>query len=194
MQDSPICRFCLDPQMGKGNPLIDPCSCKGSIQFVHVLCLDRWRRVDPGKNGEVCLLCFTPYTTLQLALEVVPKTTFLVFLLRVPCFLWVGVSYGCLLHSVAVPKSDPLVLYERYMYGYQMVYACLFVSQWRVKHKLLYWQSWPPRYFFILLGLHAACNLLIWNHQFLSVFLLTFLMSSSWSRHCAILEHINGLI
>ena len=193
MQDRPICRFCLEPQEAKGNPLIDPCACKGSIQFVHVGCLDRWRKMDPGKNGEVCLLCFTPYIALQRSLEVVPNTTFCVFLLRHPSFLWVGVSYGCLLHYTAVPLSDSLRLYERYMYGFQIVYALLFAWHWRVKHRELYWEAWSKKYLFSLVCLYSMCSVGIWSHEFLFVFPLIVLAGSSWSRHCAILEHINSL-
>lgn len=193
MQDKPICRFCLEPQEAKGNPLVDPCACKGSIRFVHVFCLDRWRRIDPGKNGEICLLCFTPYSNLQSTLEVVPGTTFFVFLLRNPCFLWCGVSYGCLLHFMAVPKTHPLDLYEHYMYGFQILYALLFVLHWRVKQNEVYWQAWPIHYRLVLFCLYFACNVGIWNHEFVSVLPLLLLMGSSWSRHCVILEQINAL-
>ena len=53
--DPPICRFCLDERwvpdtktaLGTANKdgrLISPCLCSGSIRFVHVGCLNKWRR------------------------------------------------------------------------------------------------------------------------------------------------------
>lgn len=57
-----LCRIC---QMGEDrafNPLIQPCSCTGSLQHVHQECLKRWLRskVDMGRNlSDVtkCELC-----------------------------------------------------------------------------------------------------------------------------------------
>lgn len=39
---SSICRICLSENLEKCDPLIDPCKCSGSLQFVHLLCLQRW--------------------------------------------------------------------------------------------------------------------------------------------------------
>mmetsp|Transcript_35932 Transcript_35932/g.86512 ORF Transcript_35932/g.86512 Transcript_35932/m.86512 type:complete len:380 (+) Transcript_35932:38-1177(+) len=41
VQDAP-CRICLSEGGEEGNPLIAPCNCCGSVQYVHVDCLRHW--------------------------------------------------------------------------------------------------------------------------------------------------------
>ncbi|KAH9898290.1 zf-C3HC4-domain-containing protein [Cubamyces lactineus] len=50
-EDSKQCRICLDgedPDLGR---LIRPCLCKGSISFVHVKCLQRWRNTAASRSA-----------------------------------------------------------------------------------------------------------------------------------------------
>eukprot|EP00746_Dinoflagellata_sp_MGD_P022620 gnl/MRDRNA2_/MRDRNA2_152914_c0_seq1.p1 gnl/MRDRNA2_/MRDRNA2_152914_c0~~gnl/MRDRNA2_/MRDRNA2_152914_c0_seq1.p1 ORF type:complete len:239 (-),score=23.73 gnl/MRDRNA2_/MRDRNA2_152914_c0_seq1:489-1205(-) len=42
-EDAPVCRFCLESEVGKDEELLAPCRCSGSMRFVHRHCLDRWR-------------------------------------------------------------------------------------------------------------------------------------------------------
>lgn len=37
-----LCRLCWDSENSKENPLISPCRCKGSMKFIHLLCLRKW--------------------------------------------------------------------------------------------------------------------------------------------------------
>ncbi|KAI9496290.1 hypothetical protein BDB00DRAFT_809819 [Zychaea mexicana] len=40
------------------NPLIRPCKCKGSMMYIHVDCLNRWRELSPRQESHVaCDLC-----------------------------------------------------------------------------------------------------------------------------------------
>eukprot|EP00403_Amphidinium_massartii_P009631 CAMPEP_0178421864 /NCGR_PEP_ID=MMETSP0689_2-20121128/26871_1 /TAXON_ID=160604 /ORGANISM="Amphidinium massartii, Strain CS-259" /LENGTH=417 /DNA_ID=CAMNT_0020043397 /DNA_START=47 /DNA_END=1300 /DNA_ORIENTATION=- len=41
---STMCRICLLEGPGEGDPLIRPCSCRGSIEYVHLGCLRHWIR------------------------------------------------------------------------------------------------------------------------------------------------------
>jgi len=47
------CRICLDGVDAEGElgRLIRPCLCKGSISYVHVRCLQRWRNTSPTKSA-----------------------------------------------------------------------------------------------------------------------------------------------
>lgn len=36
------CKICLSCEAEADNPLVAPCSCKGSVQYLHVNCLDHW--------------------------------------------------------------------------------------------------------------------------------------------------------
>ena len=56
-----ICRICFDeePSIDK---LIAPCRCSGSSKYVHIGCLQRWRKTTRGAIGETtCMECKTEY-------------------------------------------------------------------------------------------------------------------------------------
>ncbi|KAF8807323.1 hypothetical protein BYT27DRAFT_7138009 [Phlegmacium glaucopus] len=58
------CRICLDgpesePELGR---LIRPCLCKGSISYVHLKCLHRWRSISASKSAFfACPQCHYQY-------------------------------------------------------------------------------------------------------------------------------------
>lgn len=56
------CRFCLETTQTKDNPLWNPCVCKGSVKYVHKLCLKRWRLyTDNELFKNYCQLCLSPF-------------------------------------------------------------------------------------------------------------------------------------
>ncbi|KNH09698.1 hypothetical protein XU18_0383 [Perkinsela sp. CCAP 1560/4] len=60
--DIPTCRICL----GSTEPLITPCKCTGSMSFVHLDCLDRWRTECFNNNPasqkvSACDVCLEPF-------------------------------------------------------------------------------------------------------------------------------------
>jgi len=60
------CRFCLE--LGSfsdtENPLLAPCSCKGSGAYVHKMCLWTWRQTDVRSNQDIkCPVCLSNYDT-----------------------------------------------------------------------------------------------------------------------------------
>ena len=68
--NSRICRICLSETNDNENPLITPCQCAGSLQFVHFKCLQTWVQsrlhldrkngiVSIEWNGLTCELCKT---------------------------------------------------------------------------------------------------------------------------------------
>ena len=47
------------------NPLLSPCSCTGSMAFVHYMCIEQWRcrsRHPAARNGLNCETCKAPYS------------------------------------------------------------------------------------------------------------------------------------
>lgn len=66
----PDCRICLETD----NNLINPCSCKGSAEFVHISCLEKWRGLDKElRKYTYCEVCNSKYNTnLVLYVERVP--------------------------------------------------------------------------------------------------------------------------
>ena len=74
------CKICLNVgAVTKENPLVNPCKCKGSVQFVHLRCLREWMNAKiSSANSDstvqlqchnlVCEVCKTPLPrTLSLA-------------------------------------------------------------------------------------------------------------------------------
>mmetsp|Transcript_12362 Transcript_12362/g.20066 ORF Transcript_12362/g.20066 Transcript_12362/m.20066 type:complete len:194 (+) Transcript_12362:479-1060(+) len=59
------CRICADTESTKGNRLISPCECTGSISKVHVECLEKWILNRPGNRAAgdnlECEICHSRY-------------------------------------------------------------------------------------------------------------------------------------
>ena len=60
----PACRICYDDD--SAGPLISPCDCRGSVQYIHRQCLYEWLVVD-GRDH--CELCGSVYMFYDLILE-----------------------------------------------------------------------------------------------------------------------------
>ena len=44
-EKEPTCRICYSTEEEVNNELICPCECKGSIRFVHEVCIKEWARI-----------------------------------------------------------------------------------------------------------------------------------------------------
>lgn len=59
-EDGDLCRICQMGEESASNPLIQPCRCTGSLQYVHQECIKRWLRSKIGSGK------YEPLTWLQL--------------------------------------------------------------------------------------------------------------------------------
>ena len=48
------CRICF-----QGSDLISPCACKGSMKFIHLKCLEKWKVMSQNIQCEVCLQVYS---------------------------------------------------------------------------------------------------------------------------------------
>ena len=73
----PICRFCLEPKE-ENNALISPCKCLGSIKYVHIQCIKKWRRMTENSDCvTMCQMCLTNFDMpLKYPLEDIPNIHF----------------------------------------------------------------------------------------------------------------------
>ncbi|KAI5123613.1 hypothetical protein M0805_003429 [Coniferiporia weirii] len=79
------CRICLDgpdPELGR---LIRPCLCKGSISYVHVRCLQRWRRESENAFFR-CPQCSYRYMTARTSVLGLASNTLVIATLSVILF------------------------------------------------------------------------------------------------------------
>ncbi|XP_067352178.1 E3 ubiquitin-protein ligase MARCH7 isoform X2 [Channa argus] len=58
-EEGDLCRICQMVQEQESNPLIQPCRCTGSLQYVHQECIKRWLRskIGSGTNLEAITTC-----------------------------------------------------------------------------------------------------------------------------------------
>lgn len=49
-EEGQICRICFDENAEKDDPLISPCKCSGSMEYVHLKCLRKWRSRQENKK------------------------------------------------------------------------------------------------------------------------------------------------
>ncbi|KAM3876899.1 E3 ubiquitin-protein ligase MARCHF7 [Diretmus argenteus] len=58
-EEGDLCRICQMGEESASNPLIEPCSCTGSLQYVHQECIKKWLRskVSSGTNLEAITTC-----------------------------------------------------------------------------------------------------------------------------------------
>jgi len=57
-KDQKTCRICSDDTCSYGDKWIRPCHCKGSVEWVHLLCLKQW---FTHSNKMSCEICTCPY-------------------------------------------------------------------------------------------------------------------------------------
>lgn len=193
-QDPPICRFCLDSNDVYTNTLISPCECKGSMRYVHQLCLARWRRINPARNGEICLLCLEPYRREYIpTMEFIPDgNTVCIFLLRFPFVISITINYvGLFYYTLTAGKRNIYAYFEEFQYWSQAVYFLLFFLYWRVNQRERYWKRWATKSTFFLVGFHILFNTMIHEHHMIAVLPLNYILSLYWRNHVQFLEELN---
>ena len=194
-QERPLCRFCLDSKNELKNPLVEPCECRGSLRYVHQLCLSRWQRLNPARNGDMCMLCLQPYhDDFNESLEIIPeKNTLSSFLLRFPFMICLVTNYVGVFHYSILPfKSDYTLFYRYYQFLFEACFFLLFVTQWRVRNRPLYWKEWKAKQIHLWLFLHAVCNYYIYHGELWVTLPLNYILYFYWATHIQILEKINN--
>lgn len=48
------CRICFDGEGGDNGTLVSPCTCSGSMKYVHPICLDKWIAASGSNRCEIC--------------------------------------------------------------------------------------------------------------------------------------------
>lgn len=193
-QERPTCRFCLETTNEKMNPLVEPCGCRGSLRYVHAGCLSRWRRLNPTRNANKCLLCFVSYTLApQDALEMIPDFKSVpIFLLRFPFFLGLSTHYvGVVYYSMTPEYIRYKSVFFTQQYIFQLLYFLLFLIKFDVKNKREYLIHFmQPVTLFIGSGL-VFSNLYMREMEYMSVVPITMFLGLLYMRHIHILLQMN---
>lgn len=185
-----VCRFCLESGKNEQNPLLEPCECKGSIQYVHLVCLNRWRFQNPERNKDICQLCHTIYRlAIPDELEVIPGHHIFFVNLDHPILTSAVIHYmyGLMRFTMNVPTS--------YL-EFQIVNHCLLVTQmafrWRVVNHSRYIQYWMEETrIFIFLFHFLILTAGLFGSTTLALLVSSILVPLYWKFHKEILRAIN---
>jgi hypothetical protein len=189
------CRICFDETSAEKNSLIEPCSCKGSSQYIHELCLKFWIRMNPEKNSERCPVCLSEYNQTVLKRETIPtKNTSTLFILYNP------VISGCASHFVTIvlftkdgvtPISHIQILHGTL----QLVFFICFYLNCDVQNKEWYKKLSLTGYmpYIALIYVYYLFDVKKYTRpeHFLT---MQYLLTLLWQEHIRILQNINRMI
>ena len=189
------CRFCLQDNQKKENPLLSPCDCKGSLAFVHLYCLQKWIIINPQKNGIFCGICMSPYFRSYMPeLERIPQKGILVMCLDFPIVFPIIYHYIYLFHIATFYiywDQRTINLYLFYQWAFQILYGIAFGWNFQVKNIGLYTKALQKKEFLWYPLVHFIFLYLLHNGVYHIGLLFDIFLSSYYSRHILILKDIN---
>lgn len=110
-----MCRICYDHDVDA--PLISPCSCTGSVQYIHITCLYRWISTNPHSK---CEICKTPYNIDCVVHRQSMFRFFCIMILTATQLLFVAAFFTLVLHYLSKNWVSSLI----------MAYLCVGYSGW----------------------------------------------------------------
>ncbi|EJU01185.1 hypothetical protein DACRYDRAFT_116975 [Dacryopinax primogenitus] len=105
-EDDRMCRICFggvddEPEMGR---LIRPCLCKGSVSFVHVKCLNDWRRASRNRTSYLaCAQCGYKYHFARTRVAGLATNPFILFLATLILFCIITLAAGSVMSYFLPP-------------------------------------------------------------------------------------------
>ena len=189
-----VCRFCLDSGQSSKNPLINPCECKGSIELIHLICLNKWRTLNPERNRQSCSLCFSDYRIpLVYDVEAMPGGSISYYLLDSSLLLNLFIHYvGVVLYV----SSTNFVTLKQVFYGIQLFYHgiqfFLMYKFFNVRKQADYFGRWIQEKRFLLVPFHAGILCLGIHQNPVLAFIASSLCTNLyWMNHLEILHLMN---
>lgn len=193
----PQCRFCLESKADALNPFISPCPCKGSVKYIHQLCLYRWVYMDHEDLKLSCSICKTPFFKDYLPLlEIIPKRgTVADFLLESPLFTLFICHYFTIFLSAFL--VDPGNLTTGHMYFSQLllhtIYFIGFAMNVRVNNTSEYIRESCFKYANTLCGHCMAVYMMLHGYPFLTIPVAASL-TIYWHTHKTTLQTLNKML
>lgn len=190
-----LCRFCLAEKSDSKNPFLTPCECRGSVEFVHLYCLNKWRNKNTERNYTFCSLCNAAYRIPpQYSLEHIPEKNFFFIVLDYPIWINFLTNYVWLIWAGILQSKSPDVIetYVTCQLVFKAYYIFSMVWNFHVIKKQRYRQAWSKEYrilFFPFYGLltgiaFVSYNPFVW-------FVPTLYLIMVWHIHLTILREMN---
>ena len=167
------CRICFEKEETYDNKLIQPCLCKGTSQYVHVKCLQKWRQSNYNTNVSIkCGECNFEYRLKDTS----EKEDYIFNLkgLYFPLFS-VNFIFGVLLTSIerygthylfissinkelakSMEKQNDVfsfMIYEEIVYGinwFILFFYLLYISEYKIKENYFNFQMLIKYFVFIM--------------------------------------------
>lgn len=189
-----ICRFCLDSGQTSKNPLISPCECRGSVAFIHLICLNKWRTINPERNRAACNLCSTNYMIpLMYDIEAMPGGALSYYLLDSSLLLNLFIHY--ISAAIYISSTHHPSLKSNF-YGIQLFYHGLQIYLmyifFNVRKKGEYIQYWVQEKRYMLVPFHMLVLYLgINQNPVLGFAASSVCVNLYWMNHIEILHLMN---
>lgn len=188
------CRFCLEDASTSSNPLVSPCACRGSVQYVHLDCVKKWVIHDGiyDQSRLKCTLCRLPLESCLPTLEVIePRDTILMFFLYNPFAISIFIQYAFMVYEV---KSEvtPLQLFKAAQYSINTIYLVLFLFKVKINNPYLYARIAYRRFFLLRLALQIYLNWTFFHENtVVGAFASNMLLTAFWPDHQFTLAQVN---
>ena len=192
--DPNICRFCLDSGQTAKNPLISPCSCKGSVEFIHLICLNRWRTQNPERNREACNLCSGVYRIPTLYdIEVMPGGSIKCYLLDSSLIVSIILNYIGIIFYVS---STHIVSIKEVFYFIQLIHhgtqLYFMYILFNVRKQEEYFQHWIQEKRYLLVPFHGVIlSIALYQNPILGLVASSLCTNVYWMNHIEILHLMN---
>ncbi|GMH98444.1 hypothetical protein TrST_g1831 [Triparma strigata] len=115
----PTCRICFmdnsDPDSSSSGPLISPCHCRGTQKYVHLTCLNHWRRQNPLALRQ-CQTCGYQYNIARSKLSIFICDPHTIYSVAVLLLFLATISLGVL--CTKITKQ-----FNQHMYASSFIYS-----------------------------------------------------------------------
>jgi len=190
------CRFCLEDTVTPKNPLIEPCVCRGSVQFVHLLCLRRWALLEPDENASTCSICKQPFQINVLPrYEIVPPWSLSQLVLSRTTLIGLALHYSTILFTSnfstpTIPSIMDQIKTIQYIFHYVWLWGI--VQNCRVANPVLYREKMIRSLLpFILAGHIYIFIRLFYFNDTIYCFSINVVMNLYWKEHLRLIGLVN---
>lgn len=197
--ENDLCRYCLEPEEPRGNSLISPCICVGTVGRVHTKCFRRWYKIQLERGDALeCPICKSPYNdSFCPRFERIPENTYITFFLGNTLLVNFGIHYVWILYDGFHKKKLTHDIFEGGEFylqiGLHAAYLLLFFREVRIRNRALYFAVSGLNYL-VYFSMHIWLWMQALEGGSLYGFSMTLLLSMYWRFHVQALKNINVLL
>lgn len=189
------CRYCLEEDHLEN--LISPCSCQGSVKYIHNACLMRWYTANP-ERGMACSICRTecayqlvqplePYLSREFIKRCALEHPFFVVFL----YHWIF-TFACTSILNMNTFSQMREHYMLFQQWFTAFYAVLFAyAVYTIHQKRIYMQKWVCSTRIAIPIFHLYCLWLVPTYGLVGGFTGNLCCFQYFYMHMDILEEMN---